>query len=564
MAVPPINPGTSPQSLISSEDALKAGAFATAIGGVGESAFGANTAVGNLLGSVKNLGSAFLEYGGVTKGLQDSFSKLAVFMKGDLNKAVTDLTTALKVQIGEYQALDIEFAQLGKGENSRAYLESIRKQQYDAGMLGISLKDLVDVNRELLKSYSGAIPLTQRQAAEFENNRKELGTLINFYGKFGVAQDQSIKLFSTFNNTMAGGAREAQKFSDSLTIFAQTTGLQANKVFTDFNANIDRFSVLGSEKAIASFQKLEMVATRMGTSIEKVRQGIEKFDDIDTGFQAGGQLNRVLSFMGGSFDTFRAMQASDEERAQMLYEAISKVSGNYQTLQTTAAKRSFAKQIAETANMDLPAVLGLLNKSTNVAEDLSEIFKKPVVSEEFTDTGRARAAMRLTSTQQLEKIQTQLFDLSPLVAKLSNDMQANTAIVTRTMLPTIQKIDEKYGKVFMTGGMEAFKQAGKDFYNDVKDLPNKYREIVRLYNEESRQKFDTIVTNNTDAIKLLSGTAGALAKGVEVKVSGELKGPGGVSIPVSGKTTTVNQALSSTPAQDGMPNRPEMTSAGGR
>jgi hypothetical protein len=537
----------STEPLIKGADAIEVGAYATAIGTVGEKALGANTALGNLFGSVKTLGGAFLEYGGVTKQLQSNIEILSTLMKGDFNKAVTDLTSKLKSQITAYQALDVQFAQLGKGENSKAYIENIRKQQYDAGRLGITLEDLVGVNQKLLTSYTGAIPLTQRQASAFENNSKELGILINFYGKLGVSQEESIKVFNTFNNTMVGGVREAQRFSDSLAIFAQTTGMSANKVFQDFNANIDRFSVLGSEKAAASFQKLEMAATRLGKNVGDVIKSIEKFDDIETGFQTGGQLNRVLSFMGGSFDTFRAMQASDEERAQMLYQAISKVSDNYQNLQTTAAKRGFAKQIAESANMDLSTVLGLLNKSTNVAEDLSEIYKKPLVSEEFSDKGRERAAIRLSTTEQLGKIQGQMFELSPLVAKLSDDMKANTAVVTRTYLPTIEKIDEKYGKVFTTGGIAAFKQAGADFYKDVKDLPTEFTKIVERYNKESKEKFDTIVTNNTDAIKLISGAAGALAKGVDVRVTGELTGgPGGTKVPVSGRANVAN-------AVDGVP-----------
>jgi len=533
--------------LIDQTDALKIGAYATAIGAVGEKALGANTALGNLFGSVKTLGGAFLEYGGVTKQLQSNIEILGTLMKGDFNKAVTDLTTKLSDQIKTYQALDIQFAQLGRGENSKAYIENIRKQQYDAGRLGITLQDLVGVNQKLLTSYTGAIPLTQRQASAFESNSKELGILINFYGKLGVSQEESIKVFNTFNNTMIGGVREAQRFSDSLAIFAQTTGMSANKVFQDFNTNIDRFSVLGSEKAAASFQKLEMAATRLGKNVGDVIKSIEKFDDIETGFQTGGQLNRVLSFMGGSFDTFRAMQASDEERAQMLYEAISKVSSNYQTLQTTAAKRSFAKQIADSANMDLSTVLGLLNKSTNVAEDLSEIYKKPVVSEEFSDKGRERAAIRLSTTEQLGKIQGQMFELSPIVARLSEDMKANTAVATRLYLPTIEKIDEKYGKVFVNGGIAAFKQAGVDFYNDVKNLPTAINEIVKRYNDESKQKFDTIITNNTDAIRLISSTAGALAKGIDVRVTGELAGgPGGTKVAVSGQTT-VAQVFGVTP-----------------
>lgn len=541
---------TSPEGLGVAEIAA-AGAVATGIGMLIENLSIAPPLISNFGSGMKSAGATALEFSGISKELTKNLEVFGDLMKGDFSKAVVGLTEKLQTQIKGFQQLDVELIKLGRGANSRALIESIRQQAFEISNYGIGIADLTKANTELLKTYTGAIPLTDRQARAYESNRKELGLLVSFYDKFGIAQADSIKMFNTFNNVMEGGTRGAQKFSDALLIFAQKTGQQAGTVFKEFNDNINRFSVLGSEKALQSFQKLEMAAARTGQSVKGILTSIEKFDDIDTGFEAGGQLNRVLSFMGGSFDTFRAMQASDEERAQMLYQAISGVAGNYQALQTTAAKRSFAKQIAETAGMDLSTVMGLLNKSTNVAEDLSEIYKKPVISEEFTEQGRERAAMRVTTTEQLAKIQGQIFDLNPIVVRLSDEMQRNTIAVTKKEMELVSNIDKRYIKPLSEGGVEAFKQAGKDFFADLKNLPNEFKKMVGQFETEKKAKFDGVLEGNTRAFANLTTQTSRLATMLDkpIELKGTIEGSGG-NARVSGTVTaptTVADVASQTP-----------------
>ena len=562
----PSPPPPPPQQQSSSEglgvvEMATAGLAAVAVGALVEKLGSAIPLVSNFGSGMKSAGATALEFSGISKELTKNLEVFGDLMKGDFSKAVVGLTEKLQTQIKGFQQLDVELIKLGRGANSRALIESIRQQAFEISNYGIGIADLTKANTELLKTYTGAIPLTDRQAKAYESNRKELGLLVSFYDKFGIAQADSIKMFNTFNNVMEGGTRGAQKFSDALLIFAQKTGQQAGTVFKEFNDNINRFSVLGSEKALQSFQKLEMAAARTGQSVKGILTSIERFDDIDTGFESGGQLNRVLSFMGGSFDTFRAMQASDEERAQMLYQAISGVAGNYQSLQTTAAKRSFAKQIAETAGMDLSTVMGLLNKSTNVAEDLSEIYKKPVISEEFTEQGRERAAVRVTTTEQLAKIQGQIFDLNPIVVRLSDEMQRNTIAVTKKEMELVSNIDKRYIKPLSEGGVEAFKQAGKDFFADIKKLPDEFKKMVGQFETEKKAKFDGVLEGNTRAFANLTTQTSRLATMLDkpIELKGTIEGAGG-NARVSGTVTaptTVADVASQTPLRSAPPPQPK-------
>ena len=499
---------------------------------------------GQLSNSIKVAGDSAAYFSGVSQDLSKNFGTVAGLFSKDFDKSLASISEKLKTQIDSYQKLDKEFIQLGKGENSKAYIESIRQQSFESAKLGISLQNLVDINKTLIKDYTGAITLTERQTQKYAENKKAITELAGFNDKFGVTTDQTTKILNLFNNTIEKGNMSAQKFSDSLLIFSQKTGQSANKVFTDFNSNIDRFAVVTADKAIASFQKLQMTAARTGQSVSQVIGAIERFDDIETGFQAGGQLNRVLSFMGGSFDTFKAMQASDEERAQMLYSAIGDVSDKFQALQTDQARRSFAKQLADSSGLDMKTVMGLLSKSTDLSKDIADISKKPIVAEEFTERGREEAAMRATTAEELKKIQGQMVDLNPLIGRLSNEVKENTRAFTGFTVSEFKKMDDKLGTLLARGTRDEFTTAGKDFFTGIKNLPSDFNKYMKEFRTTTKPESDRVISGNT---KIISDVTVALNKlntrPVKVEVTGTITSDGKVKVGGKSKPSTVANAL---------------------
>jgi hypothetical protein len=482
--------------------------------------------VGELFGV---MGKNALYFSGVSDGLTENLKSLAGVLSTDIATSLNSLADKLKVQINNFQELDRSIIQLGRGDSSRAFIDSMKKQSFEAARLGVSLETVIDINKKLLEGYSGAIIVSDRQAESFNNNRKAMMELVAFNEKFGVSQQDSITVLNNFNNVLGGGTKAAQTFSDQLLIFSQKTGQSATKVFGEFNQNIERFSVLSADKAVSAFQKIELSAARTGQSISAVLSSIEKFDDIDNGFQAGGQLNRVLSFMGGSFDTFAAIQASDEERATMLYQAISGVSDKYSQLQTDQAKRSFAKQLVESSGVDMKTVVGLLNKSTDLSKDLADISRMPIVSDSFTSSGREAAAMRLTTSDELKKLQTQLFDLNPIVITLSDNVKENTKSFTNFSVSFFKGLDSRLGPAIQNGGPQAFINATKAFIDEVVKLPSKFQDSMSNYKSSTKPETDGIIKGNTEAITNLRTL---FKDGIKVDVSGKLETPTGV-IPLS-------------------------------
>lgn len=483
-------------------------------------------------------------FSGVSESLTKNLGDLVGLISTDFDKSLSSLTNKLKEQINQYQEIDKQFIQLGRGENSKAFIESIRQQSFESARLGISLESLIKINQDLIENYTGATLLTGRQTQKFAENKKAITELIGFNEKFGISQKDTTSILNLFNNTIDKGNMSAQKFSDSLLIFSQKTGQSAQKVFAEFNANVDRFAVTTADKAIASFQKLEMTAARTGQSVSQVIGAIERFDDIETGFQAGGQLNRVLSFMGGSFDTFKAMQASDEERATMLYQAISGVSSNFQALQTDQARRSFAKQLAESSGLDMKTVLGLLSKSTDLSEDLKDISKKPIVAEEFTDRGREQAALRVTTSEELKKIQGQMLTLNPLIGRLSEEVNANTRAFTGFSTEKFKQLDDKFGALLARGETPDVLKTAKEMFIGIKDLPNEFEKYMKEFRSKTKPETDGVISGNTAAI---SGFTTALSNfnktPIKVEVTGKIDAKtGSVMVQGQGKGPTAADA----------------------
>ena len=477
--------------------------------------------ISQLSNVIKDVGKNAAYFSGVSEDLTKNLDTVIGLFSKDFDKSITSLTTKFEHQIETYQKLDQSFIQLGRGQNSKAFIESIRQQEFETARLGISLTSLIEINKNLLTSYTGASLLTERQTQKFADNKKAITELVGFNQKFGVSQQDTIQILNLFNNTMGKGSLNVQQFSDSLLMFSQTTGQSAQRVFSEFNSNIERFATVSADKAVASFEKLQMTAARTGQSVQGIISSIEKFDDIESGFQAGGQLNRVLSFMGGSFDTFKAIQASDEERAKMIYESISGVADKFQALQTDQARRSFAKQLVDSTGVDLKTVMGLLNKSTDLSADLADISKKPIVAGEFTEEGRRTAAIRATTADELKQVQGQLMDLNPLVVKLSGNMKDNTAAFTGFTVNFFGDLDKKLGPAIAKGGVEGLMTAGKELFVSAKNLPSEFEKYMAIYRSKTKPEADSVISGNTTVLSNLDGTLKKLNNNpIKVEVSG--------------------------------------------
>lgn len=435
-------------------------AASTALGLFGET----STKVGK---EIEEVGKAFTGLYEKSNIAQLSLQVLTDVMNKDFAKAIGGITKELKGAADGAQLFQVELVKYGQ---DLSFQKAIGEQAFALASLGIKYSDLKKANTDLIDSYNASIRISDAQSKSFEDNRVAMSQLIAFNEKFGVTSAETIKVLDFTKNTMGGGTQQAIKFSEQLEKFADVTGQKVSKVFGDFTAGLDRFSVMSSENAIKQFEKIQATAARTGETFNNVLKSIEKFDEIDKGFEAGGQLNRVLSFMGGSFDTFAAIQADDAERARMIYEAISGVSDKYGQLTSDVAKRNFAKQIQEATGVDMKTVVGLLNKSTDLGKDIAEIGKMPLVTDAFTDKERTEKLTQLTTSKEFAVASGQLLEATKGIQVLADNLRVGSRGMAAQDTAIIKALDKAVLTPLFTGKITGdFKTAFADVGTTIKN-----------------------------------------------------------------------------------------------
>ena len=415
---------------------------------------------------VDGLSKAFFGLYEQEKTAETVMISFAALLKGNVSQALLGVTGLLKTAATDAQRFQVELIKYGQDQT---FQKSIGEQAFALASLGIKYEDLKRANIGLIDNYNASIIISEKQRQSFEGNRKAMSELVVFNQKFGIEQAKTNEILNFTKNIMGGGTEQAIKLSEQMLKFADVTGQKADKVFGDFSKGLDRFAVMSSEKAIAQFEKLQATAARAGISMEGLVKGVQQFDDIDTAFEKGGQLNRVLSFMGGSFDTFKAFQADDDERARMMIEAISGVSEKYSQLQTDQARRNFARQISESTGgmFDMKQVVGILNKTSDLSKDLAEIGKMPLVTEGFTDKERTDKLVGLTTSTEFANVQDQLLGAGQAAQELAKNLRESSRQRTAAFAATTLVIDQKVLTPIFTAQTGEIKTALSDFKNQA-------------------------------------------------------------------------------------------------
>jgi hypothetical protein len=229
------------------------------------------------------------------------------------------------------------------------------------------------------------------------------------------------------------------------------------------------------------------------------------------------------------------MQASDEERIRMLESSISGVSDQFQSLQTDQAKRAFAKQISESSDLDLKVVVGLLEKTQTLSSDLAEISRKPTIEGSFTREGRQAAALRISTTEDLKKVQDEINSFNPIVVKLSEITKENTKFATAFTTTFFEKLDRDVTREVAKGGVEALANAGRNFFEQVTTLPETFKKFMNDYSSKVKPDYDKIVSGNTNVVERLNNT---LNNGISVKIdlTGKVDSGGNIQATFNTKT----------------------------
>lgn len=463
------------------------------------------------LGALEDAASLFT--GGGSDVIADALKKIA-----GGTKAIDDLASAFKNNVSQFENWRIQLTR-ASGANS-LFIDQIRKEAYDANEYGIKLGRLVEVNVELSNSLSRAVFTSAQRRKDFQDERKELAELIAVNEKFGAGQYQTTELINKLGNALGGDKGlnfNVTKFSDSLLKFSRETGQPFNRVLTEFSSYNDRFiqsidrTPASLQKATQGFAAMELIAKRTNSSVSALVGSISKFDDIDEAFASGGQINRVLSYFGGSFDTLAASNASDEERTKMLLESISSIGDKFQQQMTNPqARRSVLKELERATGLSTETLTGLLNKQTDISKDINAIMRTPVpvkAMEGIPEEEKKKMAMDLTTAAEVTDIAKEQVYMGPVTSAMERFAASQKASALEIGKNVGSTLDKSFGEIIrkgdIQGALETIKKAAGDFAAELKNTPtatNIFTSTLGMMQSTPGDRFQKSLDSTVDSL----------------------------------------------------------------
>jgi len=318
-------------------------------------------AIQTLTGGANDLEEAVGAVGGGILGMTQAMGKL---VKGgpaakDMLKGMADAGATL-VKILEKQNKRIETFRVNLNQagvkDTRVFIKGMRRQQDALLSYGVTLEQL---NTASLKFRNSLNLLVSKRFPAQERSLRKLAAVNE---RFGISMDTSVSFLNNLDRGFSMNAKSSDKFSRQLLQFAKKTGQPFNKVFEDFNSNISTFFVeLDPQKALSKFTVFQQIARRMGTDVGELTALTDKFETIEGGMEFGGNLNMLLSNLGGSFDAVEATLMSQPDRLQYITKQIQQVGGEIEGM-TDLGQRAILRELSTQVGVDVGTIRGMLNK----------------------------------------------------------------------------------------------------------------------------------------------------------------------------------------------------------
>jgi len=421
---------------------------------------------------------------GIFEGLAGFTSRLSgmIPLATEANAAISTLAGGVSNLLKEFEngATTLEDYRirltLASGATSD-FVGKLRSEAYELNKFGVSFKDLVAINERIAESYSRATFSAAQRRSDFNDERIQVQELIAVNEKFGASSNQTINILNKLGNSVFTNVNQVKLFSDTLLKFSKETGQSFGNTLKEFDSYYSRFiTSLDSNRAIQSFTTLELLARRSGSSVQQLVSSISKFDDIDEAFSTGGQINRVLSQFGGSFDTLAAANASEEEKAQMLLQSVADIKDRFNATMTNPnARRQVLNEIVKQTGLPMETITGLLKDGQTLSADLQSIIKTPVTTrmEGISEADRQKMAMDVTRKSDVEEIAKENLKIGPLTMALERMITNQKTMILDVSSQLGTAVDKSFKDV-LTG-----KSNVVEFLNDLGAASKSVESVLR-------------------------------------------------------------------------------------
>lgn len=463
----------------------------------------------------KDIAESIKILGGVTEKEKQVVSAFGDILTGDLGNAYKTLTVLLVGAANEAQKFQVEMTRIGQDQ---AVIKNITAQARALSELGISYTDLKEAAKLTVTGIDASIRVTKEGTAEFEKNRLATQELMAFNKKFGIEMSESAKLVNLFNTSFGQGTQGAQLFSDSLEKFALKTGQDVNKVFTAFTQNMDYFATMSSPRALQAFASLEAFAKRSGQEVSKVVSNLEQFDDIATGYEKIGKLNRLLMQFGSSIDPQTFMDASPEEKQKMIIEATAQAQASFGAFTSETSRRQIAKAFSDATGQSVQLMSGLLSGNETARRDaIAALSQRPDMTG-FTPEAKKELGKELSTSEDIGKLRDALLETTDSVQFLSRGMRETSMANIKSTRELYEKLDKTVFQSIATRDPGGFLKATAEIY---REMGSTVAAAIKKGSVDGATDFVKVVETAFDK---MTKPAGVVSKNLDEKVEDYVRG----------------------------------------
>jgi hypothetical protein len=186
---------------------------------------------------------------------------------------------------------------------------------------GVTIADTEKAFGSLMSSFSAFSPT----AVKANDSLLETTTLLE---KVGVTADVSTKQIDFLTRAMGMSREEAQAMTVEIALAANSIGISASKMSSDFAAVSSSLSVYGDDM-IDVFMDLEAQAKATGIEVSQLVKIGEQFNTFDKAAEITGKLNSVL---GTNLSSLQMINLNEADRVKLLRQELSATVGNFNSL----------------------------------------------------------------------------------------------------------------------------------------------------------------------------------------------------------------------------------------
>ena len=188
-------------------------------------------------------------------------------------------------------------------------------------MSGVTIADTQASFGALVSNFSAFSPT----AAEANKSLLETTTLLE---KVGVTSEVSTKQIDFFVRALGMTTAGAQELTVEIALAAQSIGISAAKMTSDFAAVSSNLSVYG-DQMVDVFLDLEAQAKATGIEVSQLVKIGEQFNTFDKAAEITGKLNAVL---GTNLSSMQMINLTEAERVKLLRQELRATVGNFDSL----------------------------------------------------------------------------------------------------------------------------------------------------------------------------------------------------------------------------------------